>query len=1152
MASDLPVFFDPKGTRRRWIGRSLIALSVVVALAGTLFVLSLFSSTPDLVAAVKKRIGLPRPLVTPESTAFAQHRARIDRTLLANEIAGSKRRSRPLPPSAGPISMAFYTPWEPAGIDSFRAHAGNLTHLAPTWLHLASNGQDLDLRDYQFSSNPHNADAVQIAREHGVGIVPVLDNSLGGFDGALGARFLLNEAAQRRVTSQVVQFLKEHEYQGLNVDFEDLPAGSGQAYLAFLRRLKASFQPAGLSLSVDLESSQDELDMGELSDIVDWAVLMAYDQHSDNTGPGPIAAASWTESLLDKTLRNFPSSKVVLGVGNYGYDWVKGQAKAESVSFEEALANAHDNRDEPPSDVLEFDDNSLNFHYSYSDESGNAHSVWMLDGVSAYNQLTLGKAAGIRGAAVWALGVEDPSLWTFFTRDALSTHVSPENLRSVSFPYEVSFEGRGEIITVAERPTEGLRNIGTDSDSGLIDEATYVKYAFPYVIKKSGYKPKKLVLTFDDGPDPTYTPAILDELKALRCPGTFFLVGQSAEQNGDLARRIAEEGHEIGSHTYTHPNLGTVGARRAELELNTTLRAIQGLTGRSTTLFRPPYNADSMPETLEQVLPVDIASGHHYITVGENIDPHDWDTTVRLEDGTVRAKTGEDVASAVVSEVLTRQGTDDEGNIILLHDAGGGRKATVDALPLLVPRLRALGYTFVSVGDLLGKTHEEVMPPVSSKDQPVVGLDRIVFKSAYTMESWLAGAFVVAIALGLLRAILLPTLALVASRRQKCLPAIGRKLSVSVAIAAYNEARVIVRTIKSVRASHYPVVEVVVVDDGSTDGTSEAIDEEFGGDPGVRVIRKVNGGKSSALNAALEATSADLMFAVDADTIVDRHAIEKLSRHFGDPKVAAVAGNVEVGNVRNVLTLWQSIEYTTSQNLDRRAYALMNAITVVPGAIGMWRTSALRAVGGYSSDTMAEDMDLTMRLRRAGFRLENEPEAYAKTEAPETFSAFFRQRFRWAFGTLQCLWKHRGALGGCGWFGRFALPSLWVFQVVFLALGPLIDLQVIYSLAGAAFAFLTTSAGSVELETRSLAVENVSRIAFLYAVFFVVEFAAAFVAFRMQGQRTRTLWWLFFQRFAYRQIMYGVIYRSIARALAGSRQSWGKLTRSGNVQADTI
>jgi len=378
----------------------------------------------------------------------------------------------------------------------------------------------------------------------------------------------------------------------------------------------------------------------------------------------------------------------------------------------------------------------------------------------------------------------------------------------------------------------------------------------------------------------------------------------------------------------------------------------------------------------------------------------------------------------------------------------------------------------------------------------------------------------------------------------------GFEPTVSVLIAAYNEEPVICRTIESVLAMDYPLEEVIVVDDGSKDGTSRVVREAFADDPRVRLIEQDNGGKSSALNHGIGLASGEILFCIDADTQLDPKAVSYLVRHFKDPKVGAAAGNVRVGNEVNVITYWQSLEYTTSQNLDRRAYAYLNAITVVPGAIGAWRKDAIASVGGYLNDTLAEDMDLTWRLREAGYVLANEPQAYAYTEAPQYFGGFFRQRFRWAYGTLQCLYKHRRSLFHHGWFGWVALPALWLFQVGFQAVAPLVDLELIVTIVKFLFALRS---GSTENGSQALGGETQTMIlvGFLYALFFVVELVSAAIATRLERQRFGLLWWLFLQRFAYRQIMYGVIYRSLARAMTGGRTGWGKVDRQGTVKVPT-
>lgn len=336
-----------------------------------------------------------------------------------------------------------------------------------------------------------------------------------------------------------------------------------------------------------------------------------------------------------------------------------------------------------------------------------------------------------------------------------------------------------------------------------------------------------------------------------------------------------------------------------------------------------------------------------------------------------------------------------------------------------------------------------------------------------------------------------------------------------------------------------------MVDDGSTDATFDVVHAVYSDDPRVTLLRKSNGGKASALNVALGHAKADIVVGLDADTLLAPDALARLAIWFDADRVGAVAGNVKVGNASGLVTRWQSIEYVTSQNVDRRALSRMNAITVVPGAIGAWRRSALIDVGGYSSDTLAEDMDLTWRVRRAGWIIANEPAALAFTEAPHTLAGLMRQRFRWTFGTLQCLWKHRGALFRHGWFGGLALPSLWLFQIMAQVLAPLIDLQLLIAI----IARISSWWASLEHDDAPLASDPVLMIiAGVYLAFLALEVLAGWLAYRSDKADARELWLLPTQRLVYRQIMYIVVWRAIVRAVTGLNQAWGKLHRTGHAR----
>jgi len=605
-------------------------------------------------------------------------------------------------------------------------------------------------------------------------------------------------------------------------------------------------------------------------------------------------------------------------------------------------------------------------------------------------------------------------------------------------------------------------------------------------------------------------------------------------------RRIWREGHEIGNHSFTHPNIGLMPDSQARLELNATQRVLQSELNRSTLMFRPPYNADAEPTAEEEVKPIEQASKMNYVTVLEFIDPQDWNTVEHEKDGSVKKRTADDMLKLTLDQLQT-----EKGSCILLHDGGGDRSETVRLIPMLIRELRARGYRFVMVSDLINSTRDMVNPPVAASDTLLLANDRVVFEAIYLFELLLGVAFITAIILGALRVVFVTVLALIAKVRERRKKYdMSYRPSVSVVIAAYNEEKVIASTIRAVLANRYEPLEIIVVDDGSKDDTAGEVERNFGSR--VKLIRQENAGKAPALNRGIAEATGEILVSLDADTVFARDTIPLLVRHFADPLVGGVAGNVKVGNRMNPLTHWQSIEYITSQNLDRRAYATINSVTVVPGAVGAWRREAIVQAGGYLNDTMAEDMDLTWRVRRIGWKIETDSDAMGYTEAPDSFRALFKQRFRWAFGTLQSLWKHRRAVGRYGWFGRVMLPTLWLFQVVFQALSPLVDLQIVWTLGNVIHAWLR---GELSHDWQPLpnALASLYLILFMYAFFFTIELIGSAVAFKLDREHPRPLLWLLWQRFLYRQLMYAVLLKSIQTAASGIRAGWGKLERKGTV-----
>jgi cellulose synthase/poly-beta-1,6-N-acetylglucosamine synthase-like glycosyltransferase/peptidoglycan/xylan/chitin deacetylase (PgdA/CDA1 family) len=656
------------------------------------------------------------------------------------------------------------------------------------------------------------------------------------------------------------------------------------------------------------------------------------------------------------------------------------------------------------------------------------------------------------------------------------------------------------------------------------------------VIQRTGDKPGRLALTFDDGPDPRWTPAILDILRQENVPATFFIIGKNGQAYPDLVRRLVNEGHEIGNHTFTHPNLGEIPASLTELELNATQRLIESLIGRSTVLFRPPYFGDAEADKPQEVEPALLAQQLGYLMIGVRIDPDDWQLPV--------------TADEIINRTLKRAADNNpetRGQVILLHDSGGDRSATVEALPRLIHELKARGFRFVPISELADLSRDQVMPAIPPNQRVFTRADALAFFFLSTGGWTLQWIFLIGILFGLGRLLFVGSLAFAQwnrSRRRKRIHAgSGYSPFVSVIVPAYNEELVITNTIRSLLASDYSDYEIIVIDDGSLDNTSKVVAEKFGNEEKVKLHTLPNAGKAAALNTGLRLARGQVVIALDADTLFAPQTIGALAHRFYDPELGAIAGNAKVGNRINIVTRWQALEYITSQNMDRRAFASLNCITVVPGAVGAWRRDPVLDAGGFPLDTLAEDQDLTLQIRRLGYKIGYEDTAIAWTEAPDSLRSLAKQRFRWAYGTLQCMWKHLDALfrPRYGTLGFIAMPNVWIFQILFPLISPVMDLMLVYTLVWAGLDRWQQGAGYSSTDLQ--------QVLFYYALFLAIDWVSACFAFMLEKrERWRLLWWLFLQRFCYRQVMYYVMIKSIAMALRGPMVGWGKLERKATAE----
>jgi cellulose synthase/poly-beta-1,6-N-acetylglucosamine synthase-like glycosyltransferase len=352
--------------------------------------------------------------------------------------------------------------------------------------------------------------------------------------------------------------------------------------------------------------------------------------------------------------------------------------------------------------------------------------------------------------------------------------------------------------------------------------------------------------------------------------------------------------------------------------------------------------------------------------------------------------------------------------------------------------------------------------------------------------------------------------------------------------------------------SDYANLHVIVIDDGSSDSTYDITRESYAAEIAaghIQVLTKPNSGKAAALNFALDRLTEEFYVGIDADTVIAPDAISKLIPHFEDPLIGAVAGNAKVGNRVNLWTRWQALEYITSQNFERRALDLFNVVTVVPGAIGAWRTAPVKAAGGYPVNTVAEDADLTMNLLEQQLKVVYEDRALAFTEAPIDARGLMRQRFRWSFGILQAVWKHRLAFVRNKAMGYFALPNILIFQMLLPLLSPFIDFMF---LAGIIHYFIDR-----HFHPEAASAANFEKLIFYFLGFLVIDFITSSVAFSLERRHpaNRGDGWLLFhiwlQRFAYRQLFSIVLAKTVKRAIDGKPFNWEKLERTAKMSKRT-
>ncbi len=1158
------IFHDPLQARWKRIRRAFDAAAIALSALLIFFFYSALQSEPlpDMSFGIQKR---PYHALTVAEKDRAKEKRRLS---TISRVGGHRRKSRKAASqivlnSEEGVRAAFYVSWDAASFSSLREYARQIDLLFPTWLQVLTPDGHLQAVDQQTNNlfdviqgqsvRPIDPDVMQFLKteDTSMEVFPVVqnfDNAINDFSPSV-TDFLVNPAARARFRREIALYLASDRYRGLMIDFESFPKKAQPGYVALLNELSSDLHAKGMKLYVSVQVRNKDYDYKAISAAVDGVVIMNYDEHYPGGEPGAVASQDWFAENLSAAIKEIPKDKLICAIGNYGYDWVerdkKGKlppgTKDQSVSVQDAWIGSRDSEED-----IDYDNDAFNPHFSYLDDDNRHHYVWFLDAVTALNEMRAAQTLGIQTFALWRLGSEDRSLWRVW--DVPGDPTAPDRLKDVPPGQDVDMEGEGEILHIEARPQDGEREISIDKDSGLIDDENMKSLPEPYRVARYGASKNKLAITFDDGPDPEWTPKILDILRQKNVRAAFFLIGVQAEKFGGLAQRIYREDHEIGNHTFTHPDISSIGSKYMRVELNLTEQLFASQLGIRTLLFRPPYSIDAEPDTEDQVRPLELTQSMGYIAIGNKLDTKDWDPSPPL--------TPQEIAAQVLDHLPPCRPNDTMhcGNIILMHDGGGNRQRTVLALPLIIDGARARGFEFVSLHELMGKTKADIMPLLSRNEYWTSRLNWISFWLFSVTISFITLVFFLGDILMTGRLVSIGVLAIYDRLRSHIYGTpeeiAAYRPKVAILIPAYNEEKVIERTVQGALDSDYPNLRVIVIDDGSKDQTLEVVRRAFAREAAagkVLILAKPNSGKADALNYGLDHIGdAEIFVGIDADTIIAPDAIRRMVPHFLDPKVGAIAGNAKVGNRVNLWTRWQALEYITSQNFERRALNTLGAVSVVPGAIGAWRVSAVREAGGFQVDTVAEDADLTMAILRNGHRVEYEDQALAFTEAPTNANGLMRQRFRWSFGILQAVFKHRDVVGREGALGFVALPNILIFQILLPLVSPFIDVMFA---VGAIWYFIQKA-----YHPDSTDPADFQRLVIFFVVFLVIDFLASALAFaleRRQPESREDIWLLsqvWLQRFAYRQVFSIVLFKTLKRALTGRPFAWDKLDRTANVK----
>lgn len=951
-----------------------------------------------------------------------------------------------------------------------------------------------------------NQEISNTLRDSKIAIVPRLTNSDGKQVFYENFQTLIASPSLKTcLISNLSDTLKANDAQGLILDINDLNANDSDNYLRFVSELAVKLHSENLWLEVVIPAGNRSYNIDVINDYADLIVVGLTGEHYTSSKSGPIASQDWFEQSFQYFYEKIAPHKLMIGVGSYGYDWNLDETDsiAESLTYGQAISIARQTKALP---VLET--TSLNMLYEYRDTNNNLHAVWFLDGTSLWNEWHHIKQTDVAGLALWRLGSEDETIWSFVGNISADNNPikNPPPLDSIAVT------GKPEIYYLANTPRNGSILLTSNADD-YITNARYTNLPSGYELEPVGkaVNENRLVMIIDGGPDPVWTPQILDILDQNQITATFFVTTPNIEKYPELLKTIAERGHLIGNRGGEYVDPETVSRETLIENINNTQKIIQRELLVNTRLYLRQYHSFSLPVNATDATHIKDISEMGFFIVRANIDAKDWQPDISSEE--IVSGVREDINSA------------GKGIHLLAFQGGGSdRTETIAAMTQIIPEAKAAGYTFTELNSAIGLSRNDIMPTLERNEAIFARAIRTVTDMTNMFWPIIVALFAITTTFSLIRILFMY---IFASRTVKRIRKHSNPQSrwVSILVPAYNEEQTIGKTLNALQNSEHKRFEALVINDGSTDRTAEIVQKYVESDNRIKLINKDNGGKATALNLGMKMAKYKIVVTIDGDTILQSQTIDELIKPFSDKKVDAVCGNVEVGNVCNTLTAFQALEYITAQNFDHNALEEVNAINVVPGATGAWKRDRVLEIGGYEDDTLTEDADMTIRLLAAGGKIVYAHNARSYTEAPQTLSALAKQRFRWSFGTFQCLGKHYKLFfhGRVGWI---SLPNIFIFQIIFPLLAPIGDIVFLILLLNGSFGIIFWS----------------------YLFFTGMELVSSMYAFIIDKKPKWLLLMVFIQRFYYRQFLYITIMRAIYATLRGNHQSWNKLERLGTVQ----